>query len=226
MHISPPATDASRRDAAAALRALNDAFVAHDADPLVLREIHDFARTMTAELARGGRRDRAGMLAAHVERIFGGETTRGRAPEVADPMSDRAVGGVCNPLSTEFDFEFQDREVVVRTTLGAAYEGAPGRAHGGMVAALFDDVTGFVLPLLGTPAYTGKLTVRYHRPVPVGTPLELRSRLDRRDGRKVVVTADCRAGDELVASAEALFITVDNHSFGQLPRAADSESQH
>lgn len=206
----------NRQDAAAALRALNDAFVAHHADPASLLRIHDFARAMAAELATCDRRDRAGMLAQHVGRIFGGEE-RERLPEPSglDPMTDRAVGGVCNPISVPLDFSHEGREVVIRTTLGASYEGAPGRAHGGMVAALFDDVTGFVLPLIGTPAYTGQLTVRYHHAVPVETPLVFRCRLGGRDGRKVTVTADCHAGDRLVASAEALFITVETGRFGQ-----------
>lgn len=212
---APPEARGRRQDAAAALRALNDAFVARHADPAVLQRIQAFALDAAAELRKGERRDRAGMLAAHVGRIFGGERDRLPEPDSADPMVDRAVGGACNPISTELAFAYEDGEVVIRTTLGAAYEGAPGRAHGGMVAALFDDVTGFVLPLLGTPAYTGELTVRYHRPVPIETPLELRCRLDRREGRKVVVTADCHAGDDLVASAEALFITVETTRFGQ-----------
>jgi acyl-CoA thioesterase FadM len=84
-----------------------------------------------------------------------------------------------------------------------------------MVAALFDDFTAFVLPLANTAAYTGELTVRYHRPVPIEVPLEFRARIVSHEGRKLRVTGECVAADEVVASTEVLFITIDFQAFGQ-----------
>lgn len=209
-------TDDVRLAAAAALRQLNDAFVGHHGDPALLEQVRARADELCRELRRSERRDRAAVLAEHVGRLFDGETReRAPTPDTFDPMTDRAVGGQTNPIAAEFDVEYAAGEVVVRTTLGAAYEGAPGRAHGGMVAALFDDFTGFALPMAGTAAYTGELTVRYHRPVPIRTPLEFRIRIVGREGRKLHITADCTAGDTLVASAQALFITVEMSEFGK-----------
>ncbi|HXX91229.1 MAG TPA: PaaI family thioesterase [Acidimicrobiales bacterium] len=208
-------TSEPRRAAASALRALNNAFVAHEADPELLEHIAAFAQDAAARLRFAERRDLAPLLAANVGRLFRVDPADETQPSAVNFMTDRAVGGETNPTSAELEFEYADDEVVVRTTLGAAYEGAPGRAHGGMVAALFDDITGFLLPLAGTPAYTGELTIRYRRPVPIETPLEFRTRIDSRQGRKLHVTADCRAGDELVATAEALFIAVDVGQFGK-----------
>jgi len=210
-------TDEPRLAAAAALRALNHAFVAHEADSELLVRIAAFAHEASVELRAAERRDLTPLLHAHVGRLFGVDPADGTQPGSINPMTDRAVGGPTNPIAADLDFEYADGEVVVRTTLGAAYEGAPGRAHGGMVAALFDDVTGFLLPLAGTPAYTGQLAVRYHRPVPIGSPLEFRTRIEGRDGRKLHVTADCRSGDELVATAKVLFITVEASQFGSSP---------
>lgn len=205
----------SRYAAAAALRALNHAFVAHDADDVLLDHIANFALATLPELREGARRDRATLLAAHVGRMFGiGPVVDDPEPGSGDVMADRAVAGAANPTAAELDVEFSENEVVVRVTLGAAFEGAPGRAHGGMVAAVFDDVTGFVLRLASTAAYTGQLSVRYHGPVPIETPLEFRSRLEGRDGRKLHITADCRAGDQLLASADTIYITVEPHAFG------------
>lgn len=211
-------SDEPRLAAAAALRELNHAFVAHDATPEVLERVAASARRAVADLRGGPRRDRAALLEAHVGRMFRVDPGQPAADGAANPMTDRAVGGETNPLAAEFELSSVDGEVVARTVLGAAYEGAPGRAHGGMVAAVFDDVTGCLLPLAGTPAYTGELTVRYHRPVPVDEPLEFRTRIAGRHGRKLTVTAECRAGGEVVASAEALFITVDPGRFGRAPR--------
>ena len=131
-----------------------------------------------------------------------------------DVMADRAVAGAANPTAAELSVEYADNEVVVGVTLGAAFEGAPAARHGGMIAAVFDDVTGFVLRLASTAAYTGQLSVRYHAPVPIETPLVFRSRLEGREGRKLRITADCHAGDELLATADTIYIAVDPSAFG------------
>lgn len=211
-------TTESRLAAAAALRELNNAFVLHDAAADLLDEITAWGRDTSAQLRQAPRRDRAGLLAEHVERLFTTDREDFADESVFNPMNDRAVGGRANPISAELEIGSAEDEVVVATVLGAAYEGAPARAHGGMVAAIFDDVTGFVLPMAGTAAYTGELTVRFLRPVPIGTRLEFRARLAGREGRKITVSAECRAGDELVATAVALFITVDVRQFGKAAR--------
>jgi acyl-coenzyme A thioesterase PaaI-like protein len=102
---------------------------------------------------------------------------------------------------------------VLHATLGDAFEGAPGRAHGGIVAALFDEAMGFVLSIACTPAFTGRLSVTYRAPVPLGVPLEFRARLTRRDGRKLLMAGEARHGDTLLAQADSLFVAVDSKRF-------------
>jgi acyl-coenzyme A thioesterase PaaI-like protein len=208
-------TDDARLDAAAALRRLNDAFVAHDAGDGLLARIAADARAATAELEAGGRRDRAALMTAHFGRIFTDDPVDEAQRSTGNPMTDRAVGGTTNPISAEITLGYEGDEVVARTVLGTAYEGAPRRSHGGLVAALFDDIAAGVLPLAGVAAYTGELTVRYHGPVPIEEPLEFRARIDSHEGRKLRASADCRAGGEVVASASVLYITVDARDFGR-----------
>lgn len=208
-------TDAPRLDAAAALRRLNDAFVAHDADDTLLVQIAAEARTATAALQRGERRDRAALLATHFGSLPADRPIVEALSTTENPMTDRAVCGTTNPISAECTFGYDGDEVVVHTTLGAAFEGAPRRSHGGMVAALFDDIASGVLPLVGVAAYTGELTVRYLGPVPIEEPLEFRARIDGHEGRKLRASADCIAGGSVVATAQVLYITVDTSAFGQ-----------
>ena len=66
-------------------------------------------------------------------------------------------------------------EAVLTVTLGSAFEGAPGRAHGGVVATLIDEAMGMVLHIVGTPAFTGRLTVNYRAPTPLNEHLEDRT---------------------------------------------------
>ena len=68
------------------------------------------------------------------------------------------------------------------------YEGPPGAAHGGIVAAYLDEILGAAAAqVAGRAAVTGELTVRYLKPVPTETPLVGRGRCDRDHGRYVDV---------------------------------------
>ena len=90
------------------------------------------------------------------------------------------------------------------------HAGAPGIAHGGTVAALVDDVCGFLLFVVRQPAVTRKLEVEYLKPVLVGESYDLVAKVDRREGRKLWVVCEGRRGDgTLVFRGGGLFIVVD-----------------
>lgn len=132
-------------------------------------------------------------------------------------FEDRAVGGWANPTGVELEVRFDTDEVIADVVLRRGFEGAPGRAHGGIVAAAFDDVTGFVIGRLQEPAFTGELTVRYLAAVPVDEPLEIRARLDGRERRKLFISAELSTGDAVVARCRAIYITVDLSRFAGAP---------
>ena len=127
------------------------------------------------------------------------------------------VGGNANPTSVELAVQFEGDEVIAHFVLRRAFEGAPGRAHGGIVAAAFDDVTGFVIGRLQEPAFTGELTVRYLAAVPVDQALEIRARLDGRERRKLFISAELYNGDDVVATCRATYITVELSRFAGAP---------
>jgi acyl-coenzyme A thioesterase PaaI-like protein len=97
-------------------------------------------------------------------------------------------------------------ELVARCTLTPSFGGPPGRVHGGQVAALLDEVVGFAAFAAGAPGMTVNLSVRYHRATPHSTPLEVRARLDRVEGRKRWATGEVIAGGEVTASAEVFLL--------------------
>ena len=207
-------SDEARAGAAAALRDLSHAFAAHDPVDDELRAIAQVARSLTEQLDEDPPRDRLALMraamAAGVDPTFPAITA-------GSGFSDRAVGGATNPTSVDVDVRFEGEEVIATVVLRSAFEGAPGRAHGGIVAAAFDDVTGFVIGLLHEPAFTGELTVRYVKPVPVNEPLEMRARLRGRERRKLFIEAEAHHGDELVATCKAIYITVDPTRFAGAP---------
>jgi acyl-coenzyme A thioesterase PaaI-like protein len=204
-------SDEARFTAAAALRDLNHAFAAHDPDDAELGAIASAATALTERLDRASDRDRLALMHAAIGRQSFPTMTAGSG------FSDRAVGGATNPTSVDVNVRFEGEEVIATVVLRRAFEGAPGRAHGGIVAAAFDDVTGFVIGLLHEPAFTGELTVRYVKPVPVDKPLEMRARLRGRERRKLFIEAEARDGEELVATCHAIYITVDPSRFAGAP---------
>lgn len=204
-------TEEARADAATALRDLNHAFAAHDPDDALLQDLARQVREYITQLDNAEHRDRLALMRAAT--VPGGfpMTTAGSG------FADRAVGGLTNPTSADIEVTFETDEVVANVVLRRAFEGAPGRAHGGIVAAVFDDVTGFVIGQLREPAFTGELTVRYLAPVPVDEPLEMRARLDGRERRKLFISGEVRHGDQVVATCKAIYITVDPTKFAGFP---------
>jgi acyl-coenzyme A thioesterase PaaI-like protein len=124
--------------------------------------------------------------------------------------ADRPISGVASPWGCEVDGRRDGDEVVARFTLDSAHEGAPGRCHGGIVAALFDDVLGMLLQVHHIRAFTGELTVRYHAGTLLHRPLVMRGRVVSLEGRKLRLEGELHDGDTLVATAKALFITVES----------------
>ena len=96
-------------------------------------------------------------------------------------------------------------------TVTAAHQGAPGLAHGGLLAAAFDEALGMLLWLVRRPAVTVRLETDFRRPVPVGSTLHLSARCTGVAGRKVFTEAEGRLDgpDGPVAVAAAgLFVVV------------------
>src|SRR5262245_59515514 len=200
-------TEEARAAAASALRDLAHAFTADDPDDDVLAFVTKVATELTERVHTAPRRDRMALMQRRAEgTIMGGLG-----------FEDRAVGGTSNPTGVELAVHYEGDEIVGDVVLRSAFEGAPGRAHGGIVAAAFDDVTGFVIGNLQEPAFTGELTVRYVAPVPVDEPLEIRARLDSRERRKLFISAEARADGKIVATCRAIYITVDPSRFAGAP---------
>ena len=112
----------------------------------------------------------------------------------------------------------EDGGVLAPIVIPRRFEGPPGAAHGGIVAAYLDEVlAGAAVSHTGRLYVTGELTVRYVKPVPIEAPLEMRARLVDRERRKLFITAECRDGDEIVATCKAIYITVDPSRFAGFP---------
>ncbi|HUY21830.1 MAG TPA: PaaI family thioesterase [Acidimicrobiales bacterium] len=202
-----PASPA-RMETAAALRRLGHAIVAHEVDDDTFHRMTAEVRALLAVVDAMAPRHRTPLDVTH--RVFVVPPPDGAS---RSHFPDCIVTGQANPMGMAADIVRDGDEAVLRTTLGPAFEGAPGRAHGGAVAALFDEVMGFVLSIQATPAYTGRLTVTYRAATPLDQELELRAKLHSRHGRKLRIEAHARQGETLLAEADGLFVAVDPERF-------------
>jgi acyl-coenzyme A thioesterase PaaI-like protein len=135
------------------------------------------------------------------------------------------IVGAMNPLSppVRMRLDTDGTTVVGDVVYGDAYEGPPGCAHGGFIAAGFDELLGFAQSRSGLPAMTGRLSVSYRSPTPLRQPVRYRGRIDRVEGRKILTSGTLHHGDVLCAEAEALFISVRPDTFTQMMQRRTEE---
>ena len=120
------------------------------------------------------------------------------------------------------------RTVFARFTVTEAHQGAPGLAHGGLLACAFDEALGTTIGhLLRRPAVTGKLETDFLRPVPVGSTLFISSTLRGLAGRQVFANAEGRLDAEdgpVAVRARAVFVTVRFSHFTEHGRQEDLDA--
>jgi len=140
----------------------------------------------------------------------------GEDGEVMDLFRDSVVSGRANPMGIGITVRRIGDAAVATTTLRAAFEGAPRRVHGGVVAAILDETMGYVLPMIGELAYTANLNIDYLDAAPLNEPLTFSASLRDRAGRKLWIEATGESKSGPFVRAEALFLTVDLTDFSQL----------
>ena len=201
----PDGVAEARAGAGRALRDVGHALVGHHASIDLLDEITTTLDDLTHRLGEGSSRTRG-------EGRTNGDV--GEPPPDGSVMTsydERPISGRSSPWGLDIEVRRDGEEVVAAFTLRAAHEGAPGRSHGGIVAALFDDVYGFVWQMRAEVAFTGELWLRYEAGVPIGEPLSCRVRLDRQDGRKLHMTGELTVvtTGQVLTRSTATFIAID-----------------
>jgi len=152
-----------------------------------------------------------------------GEGRESHAPvgvdaEMAKTIDERANHcfgcGAENPQGLKLEFEVAETDGVITATslltMTRMHEGPPGHIHGGIIATLLDEAMSKLNRPLNVLAMTRSLTVDYLRPSPLYVPLRLVGTHVRRDGRKVLHSAELQADDGTVlARGEGFFLVID-----------------
>jgi acyl-coenzyme A thioesterase PaaI-like protein len=134
-------------------------------------------------------------------------TTIAASPRTKQPNSRHCfVCGVENRHGFRLEFyETGPDEVEAEVVIPEKFEGYPGVAHGGIVAALVDEIS-LRAAMAGRPTrfmVTGRMVIRYRKPVPVGVPLRLMGNVRRRRTATVEAVGRVLIGSEIAVEGEA-----------------------
>lgn len=128
------------------------------------------------------------------------------------------VCGIDNPYGLHLKFyEVEPGRVTADTMIPAHFQGYPGVVHGGIVAAMLDEVSGRTM-LRGDPPrwmVTAKLDIRYRKPVPTETRIYLEGRAKEDNGKVAVVTGRIYdAARNILAESEAVMVNIPDNLAG------------
>jgi acyl-coenzyme A thioesterase PaaI-like protein len=200
-----------RAQAAGALRELGHEFLLSDLNKEQLARIAKHAKELLEELKETPNRVRevhSGALDDYKMTV----PNDGRG-EKHQLFADSVVSGDSNPMGINAKLWREGEVAFIEATLEKAFEGAPGRAHGGMVAALIDETMGLVMSIQGVVAFTVQLDVAYRAPTPIFRPIVAKAWLDHVERRKLFITCEVRDGDAICAEAKGIFVSVDPTKF-------------
>ena len=115
--------------------------------------------------------------------------------------------GRLNPHGLHLDFDVSRDRAQARFTGGQEHSGFEGTVHGGIVTALIDETMGWAIFHEGVWGVTGRITVTFRQPVPVGVELLVTADVTKRTRRAMETHGDIRdPGGTVLAEADALFL--------------------
>ena len=208
---------ATRRRIARQLRDLNDRLLTHD---IAHEDLLAIERTLDKLQALGaGTPEIHGRLAWAA--ADGDHGTYHLLSRETTPIAGHA-NAMSPPLHMWLD---RDKgEAYATITLGWAYEGPPKCVHGGWIAALFDEFLGCAQLLSGDTGVTGHLSVRYKKPTPLNTELQLFATVKEVHGRKIVMEGSISANGVVTATCEGLFVSFAEGVMNLAERNQETES--
>ena len=130
-----------------------------------------------------------------------------RERDLVQAMPYSPIQGLCNPMSQRFVISLcPDGSARGSGSFLGCNAGPPGCAHGGLIAALFDELLSMAAIAAGRSGFTARLAIDYLSPTPQGRDVQFSARVVRTEGHKVYAEGDIRDGDTVTARAEGLFV--------------------
>ena len=123
------------------------------------------------------------------------------------------------------DFVRNGQTVTTEFTPRPEYKGFADVLHGGIVATALDEILAWTAILVAeTMAVTAKMDLRFRSAAPADATYRLTGTLVERRGRRLVMRADCRVGETIVADADSLFVATETVDGAALALRSDPRS--
>ena len=129
--------------------------------------------------------------------------------------------GPNNPIGlklTFFETETEPKELVCRWTPTRVFKGLGKVLHGGIQSGLFDEIMGWTaLHRTNEIGVTSNIEIRFLKPLFVEQEIEVRCRVDSRDGAKINLAAEIKnsAGD-VCTKATGTYVLMSREKFDKL----------
>ena len=119
-----------------------------------------------------------------------------------------------NEFGLQLRFRREGTRVFATYRIPDRFHGAPGIAHGGIVAAILDEISCAAAVFVADRfVVTGELVIRYEAPVPVETPIELEAEItSRAHARYAEIGATIRCSGAGLARSTGKFFYQERRS--------------
>lgn len=129
-------------------------------------------------------------------------------PAAINRRGTHPIFGSLAPAGVDMVITHEGGELRIGVTFDARHEGMPGCVHGGHLMAGFDYalLQAAAVAAIGGP--TGTLSVRFLRPTPIRVPLEYRTRVTAREGRRTTIRGELLRLDDGTVCCEGEAVAV------------------
>lgn len=128
-------------------------------------------------------------------------------PNRALPFSP--VTGEYSAVSMPMKLSVEGNKIVGIGVFNEVYEGPNGCIHGGMVAAIYDEILALANVVSDVAGPTVSLHVDYKAPTPLHRELRFEGWTESNEGRRTITRGRCLLDGKVISEAEGVFIRLD-----------------
>ena len=124
--------------------------------------------------------------------------------------------GRANPIGLHIDsFDIRGHDVVAGFEARPDLQGTIGSLHGGIAATALDEILVWAGILQEKVlSVTGRLDLRYRRPVGITGVVDLRARVEERRGSRLVISGSLDTGGGVCVTAKGLYVV--SHTIAEI----------
>ena len=136
--------------------------------------------------------------------------------------------GDLNPAGLKLDFRFEENKAVADFLPQERHQGYPGLMHGGVISTALDEAMGWAMYYaFGVWTMTGKMEVKFRRPLPLHQKAMVSAEVTRNRGRWLEVRGEIRNEEgRLIAESCGLFMRLPDERVRELGSESESEEAH